>query len=117
MTAAAVLVAVVGTVAFGTGLLGGQSGEGSDDRALTDDRAVTPSAALPTWDGRMTDGATPPPSSSTATPSPSASRSRGGGERPVRDTVGEGVAHARAQRLALRAVGAPLRHRRARPAE
>ncbi|WP_217200982.1 peptidoglycan-binding domain-containing protein [Streptomyces buecherae] len=74
--AAAVLVAVVGTVAFGTGLLGGRSGEGSDDRALTDDRAATPSAALPTWDGRMTDGATPPPSS-TAIPAPSASRSGG----------------------------------------
>ncbi|WEV28088.1 peptidoglycan-binding domain-containing protein [Streptomyces sp. 71268] len=74
--AAAVLVAVVGTVAFGTGLLGGQSGDASDDQALTDDRAATPSAALSTWDGRMTDGATPPPSS-TATPSPSASRSRG----------------------------------------
>ncbi|GAA4690922.1 peptidoglycan-binding domain-containing protein [Streptomyces youssoufiensis] len=79
VTATAVLVAVVGTVAFGTGLLGGQNGEGSDDRALTDDRAATPSAALPTWDGRMTDGATPPPST-TATPSPSASRS--GGESP-----------------------------------
>ncbi|MBB5933221.1 peptidoglycan-binding domain-containing protein [Streptomyces zagrosensis] len=81
---AAAIVAVLGTLAFGTGLLGGDGGDDDrGERALPDAHLASPSEALPTWDGKMTSSATPPPSG-TATTSPSASPSatRSGSQRP-----------------------------------
>ncbi|MER0246496.1 peptidoglycan-binding domain-containing protein, partial [Streptomyces sp. HSW2009] len=79
--AAAVLVAVVCTVAFGTGLLGGDGGDGGDRADGTSpDGQQTTSEALPTWDGKMTDSPKPTPGgSSSASPSASPSTSPSGG--------------------------------------
>ncbi|MFH8367507.1 peptidoglycan-binding protein [Streptomyces sp. NPDC018031] len=76
VSAAAAVVALAGTLAFGTGLLGGDTGEDRGDRALPDHRSPLPTRPVETWNGSMTpDGppattpAGPPAAATSATPS------------------------------------------------
>ncbi|MEU1667904.1 peptidoglycan-binding protein [Streptomyces sparsogenes] len=81
----AAAVAVAGTLAFGTGLLGGDKKHDQDsDRALSDASSSAPADDPTTEDGEPSGKASPSASSATPTATPSASRHASASPRPSR---------------------------------